>query len=189
MIRYEKLLQEISLRKPKTILEIGTHMGRSAVNMIEEAQKFNDNIVYYGFDLFELMTEDYKKYEFHGKSNCNIQEPSRRLDKTGCKYHLKVGNTRKTLLKFEPDQQIDFVFIDGGHSVDTIESDWNNIKKLMDQDTVVMFDDYYDNRDDVGCKKVVDSIIEASDYKVELLEPVDYVEKNDLYIRFVKVTK
>ena len=44
MIRYEKLLQEISLRKPKTILEIGTHMGRSAVNMIEEAQKFIKNI-------------------------------------------------------------------------------------------------------------------------------------------------
>ena len=27
------------------------------------------------------------------------------------------------------------------------------------------------------------------DYNVTLLDPVDYIEKNDLYIRFVKVTK
>jgi len=185
--RYNKLLEEVAKRQPKTIVEVGTHMGMSAVRMIEEAQKFNDDVFYYGFDLFEYMTEEYKKYEFHGKSNCNFAEPTKKLKKTGCEYKLKGGNTRKTLKKFDPDRQIDFVFIDGGHSVETIQSDWDNIKRLMDDETVVIFDDYYENRDDVGCKKVIEEMSE--DYNVTLLDPVDYIEKNDLYIRFVKVTK
>ena len=36
-------------------------------------------------------------------------------------------------------------------------------------------------------KKVIEEMSE--DYNVTLLDPVDYIEKNDLYIRFVKVTK
>ena len=37
----------------------------------------------------------------------------------------------KTLKKFKPDRPIDFIFIDGGHSIDTIQSDWDNIKKFI----------------------------------------------------------
>ena len=109
------------------------------------------------------------------------------LKKTGCKYKLKAGNTRKTLKKFSPDRQIDFIYIDGGHSIDTIQSDWDNIKRFMDDKTVVIFDDYYENREDVGCKKIINGI--GPEYKVTLMEPVDYIEKNDLYIRYAKVTK
>ncbi len=187
MGRYDKLIEEIAARKPKTILEVGTHMGNSAVRMVAKAQEFNDQIFYYGFDLFEFMTDDYKEYEFHGKSHCDFSTPSRRLKKTGCKYKLKAGNTRKTLKKFSPDRQIDFIYIDGGHSIDTIQSDWDNVKRFMDEKTVVIFDDYYENREDVGCKKIINGI--GPEYKVTLMEPVDYIEKNDLYIRYAKVTK
>ena len=98
-------------------------MGNSAVRMVAKAQEFNDEIFYYGFDLFEFMTDDYKEHEFHGKSHCDFSTPSRRLKKTGCKYKLKAGNTRKTLKKFSPDRQIDFIYIDGAHDYQSVLQD------------------------------------------------------------------
>ena len=51
--RYAFLLQSIYKKKPKSIIEIGVYNGKRAIEMIETAKIFNDEIVYYGFDLFE----------------------------------------------------------------------------------------------------------------------------------------
>ena len=51
--RYKNLVIEIRKAKPKTILEIGTWNGGNALKMIREAQKWNREITYYGFDIFE----------------------------------------------------------------------------------------------------------------------------------------
>ena len=185
--RYENLYSEIDKAKPKTILEIGTHVGKTAVKMIKKAREHREDVFYYGFDLFEYMTDEYKKYEFHGKSECSYEQAAKRLGDIKCPHKLKMGNTVKTLPKFEPDRPIDFIFIDGGHSIGTIQSDWDSIKKFMHHKTVVIFDDYYENRKDVGCKDIIDNM--SDEYKVEKLDPIDFVEGSKLYIRLVKVTK
>ena len=187
--RYENLYSEIDKAKPKTILEIGTHVGKTAVKMIKKAREHREGVFYYGFDLFEYMTDEYKKYEFHGKSACSYSQAMKRLNEIECPCKLKMGNTVKTLPKFKPDRPIDFIFIDGGHSIGTIQSDWDNIKRFIHDKTVVIFDDYYENRDDVGCKKIIENI---EDFMVELLDPLDVLEVNgsdfkDLHIRLAKV--
>jgi len=47
------LLILIIFYKPKTILEIGVYNGLRAKQMIEAAKIYNNQIIYYGFDLFE----------------------------------------------------------------------------------------------------------------------------------------
>ena len=54
--RYLNLLVLILIYRPKKILEIGVYNGRRSLQMIEAAKIFNKDIYYYGFDLFEDLT-------------------------------------------------------------------------------------------------------------------------------------
>ena len=163
--RYNYITEEIHKCKPSTILEIGTHVGLTARIMIEAAMVHKDDVFYYGFDMFDFMTEEMAVEEHHGKKLPTLNDAAKRL--SPFPHKLKMGNTQKTLPKFKPDRPIDFVFIDGGHSVETIQSDWENVERLMHDNTVVIFDDYYDDTEKVGCKPVVDSL--GDEYVVEKL--------------------
>ena len=55
--RYSNLLINILIERPKSILEVGVYNGNRALEMIQAARVFYDEINYYGFDLFE----DFKK--------------------------------------------------------------------------------------------------------------------------------
>ena len=187
--RYETLITEVAKRQPKTILEVGTHMGNSAIAMVNKAREYNDDVFYYGFDIFDWANKDFMKQEFNGKVPPTLSRVRKRLKKENITHKLTIGNTTNTLPKFSPDRYIDFVFIDGGHSLETIESDWNNIKYFMDDETVVIFDDYYENRTDVGCKNLIDKLEQEDDYKVKRLDPLEIVEKNNIHLRLAKVTR
>lgn len=54
---------------------------------------------------------------------------------------LVKGNTRETLATF--NEPVDFVWLDGGHSVETVRSDWENVKRCLMPEAVVLLDDYY----------------------------------------------
>jgi len=86
---------------------------------------------------------------------------------------------------------MDFIFIDGGHSTETIQSDWENLQKVISKDTVILFDDYYEKIDtkNIGCNTVIKKIQDSSKYSIELLDPVDHLRENNLFIRIVKVNK
>ena len=187
--RYITLMSEVAKRKPETILEVGTHCGNSAIHMVDEARKYNDDVFYYGFDIFDWGGKDFMEAEFNGKRSAKLGRTKLRLDKAEINNKLIVGNTKNTLKKFSPERYIDFVFIDGGHSVETIASDWGHIKHLMDRETVVIFDDYYENRNDFGCKDLIDSLEKDKGYNIEKLDPIEIVEKNNIHLRLAKVTR
>lgn len=181
--RYKSIPWEIAEHRPQTILEVGVWRGIRAKEMIMVAQQVSPLICYYGFDLFENMTADVKEKELHAKANAKKAEAESNIKSCDCEYELIIGNTRDTLPKFKPQRAIDFVFIDGGHSIGTIQSDWDCISKLMHARTLVIFDDYYENRDDVGCRTLIDNLPDK--YQVTKMDPIDSV--NGLKIRLVKV--
>lgn len=185
--RYLHLYEEINSCKPKVILEVGTWMGVQALCMLSEARKYNPDIKYIGFDLFaENMTPDVKEKEVHAKKD--VPRRVALMNLLEFEHNLIVGNTNETLPVFvkENEEKIDFVFIDGGHSLETIQSDWDNISQLMHSDTVVVFDDYYEGDDTKGCKAIVENVC-SDTYNVEVLENVNR-HPGGLAIRLVKVT-
>ena len=147
------------------------------------------NCHYYGFDLFEDLDEDTYKREISKRplSNNDIKI---KLADLGAQVHLFPGNTLDTL----PEEvnnlpKMDFIFIDGGHNIDTIRNDWFYCSELMHQHTIVIFDDYWHNRTDHGAKLSVDDI-DRSRYDVEVLPEIDSFENKDfgrLDISFAKV--
>jgi Methyltransferase domain len=114
------------------------------------------------------------------------------LHSTKAQIKLFRGNTLESLPRSVPSLPLmDFIFIDGGHSVETIQSDWNEIQKLIGEKTVVIFDDYWRNRIDAGCKSIVDSI-DKSMYEVTILPEVDIFDNKDfgrLEISFARIVK
>jgi predicted O-methyltransferase YrrM len=190
--RYQYLFETIDQKHCRRIMEIGTWNGQRALQMIERAKTFHpaDQIEYYGFDLFELMTKEVNKEELSKKPPPQ-DEVRKLLAATGARISLYQGFTTETLPQVVRQlPAMDLIFIDGGHSLETIANDWNYSLQLMDKNTVVIFDDYYYDRDDVGAKPIVEKI-DPNEYDVMVLPRRDRFFKTYgvLSINFVKVEK
>ena len=163
-MRYLQLIQAVRKKQPSSILEIGTWNGQRALEMLQEAPCAK----YYGFDLFENADATTDAEEFNVKRHHRLEEVTRLLK--GFDAQLWKGNTRQTLPLFE--EKVDFVWIDGGHSLETIRSDWENVKRVLEPDAWVFFDDYYTgpiDTDKMGCNKIVQ---ELSHMVLPMTDPV-----------------
>lgn len=188
--RYKQIFDEIDRVRPRNIMEVGTWNGSRAVEMIEEASRYQpiESIHYFGYDLFEDLTKELYQYEV-SKMPPTQKDVEQKLEKTGAQVSLYRGYTQETMKNTGSLPKMDFVFIDGGHAEDTVRSDWQAVEKTMDKSSVVIFDDYWHNRPD-GPKKVIDAIDRAK-YNVEILPETDVFFNKDfgrLAISLAKVT-
>ena len=141
--RYVNLLFQILKKRPKKILEIGVYNGRRAIQMIEAAKIFNKNIEYYGFDLFEGLTK--KIYNTEASKFPWTIDKIKELLNNRAKIFLYKGFTNETFKKFSlNDVKIDFIFIDGGHAIQTIENDYLYSLKIAEKNAYIIFDDFYE---------------------------------------------
>lgn len=143
--RYNLLKTLVAYHRPETILEFGVGGGGTADIMIREALKHRDEVYYIGYDLFEDATAEDDAREFNVKSHVSQEECARRLaeikeDRPGLNFQLKKGDTRDET----EGVTADFVFIDGGHSVETVANDY----ELARESKVVVFDDFYEADED-----------------------------------------
>jgi len=191
--RYAQLFPRVREAQAKRIMEVGTWRGDRAVQMIEVAKKMHpaNHVEYYGFDLFEVMSPDQYQREI-SKQPPSQEEVEQKLNATGAGIHLFKGNTLQTMPRVVPKLPImDFVFIDGGHSLETIANDWHYTEKLMGPHTIVIFDDYWPYRTDAGAKPIVDGI-DTHTFSVEILPVQDRFQNADfgeLVINLAKVTR
>lgn len=125
------------------ICEIGTHDAKSATQFIDVLLSFatrKQPLFYTGYDLFEDADKELTTYEHNGKGPGNYKLAVKRLDKRKKKYRklfdykLIRGNTLQTLT----ESAYDFVYIDGGHSYNTVKADYSKVKNSK----IIVFDDY-----------------------------------------------
>lgn len=148
MSRYEQLLIAIDLIKPQSIVEIGTWKGRSAVMMIKQAQKYRKNIEYIGYDLFEEANDHTDSEELNVKKHYTVEavEAHIRAECPDVRLNLIKGNTRKTLNNISAD----LCYLDGGHSLGTIEHDYS----MCRNSGVIILDDYYTLDEEGKCPDI-----------------------------------
>jgi predicted O-methyltransferase YrrM len=175
--RYSQLIPIIRAAKPKTIVEVGTWNGLRAIMMAQEALKHQKEVHYTGFDLFEDADEKTDARELNVKKHFTKADVTKALkqfqkDSPGFTFQLVKGDTRKTL---KPQHSVDLAFIDGGHSVETIASDYEALKNAK----VIVFDDWYEKDRDgkgpdtekYGCNKLLSTIPER-----QILSAIDPVK-------------
>jgi predicted O-methyltransferase YrrM len=194
--RYRNLFRAIQKTKPRTLVEVGTWNGVHARHMIETASIHVPvgDIRYLGFDLFEDLTDELFHKEL-SKRPPKMAEVQARLARTGARIQLFKGNTRDTLPQaIDQLRDADLFYVDGGHSIETIRSDWEAIERALKPGAVVIFDDYYVNDASevpgLGCQTIIDAL-DRSRYDVQLLDPVNEFPKEwgTLKIRFAQVRK
>ena len=172
MSRYNQLTAWCAKHKPTVIVEVGAHKGERAEAMIRAAKhKFGH---YLGFDLWEAGDAVTDATEYNGKGRSEKAETEKRLAKTNWSITLTQGNTRETLKNF--DAPYDVAFIDGGHSVETIESDWDNIHERMNWTGATFLDDFYNKSVDTsrfGCNRLVESLEKDPAFRVTKLPVID----------------
>lgn len=189
--RYENLFRAIEECGAVRILEIGVHRADRAVEMIEWASAmWGHRCVpeYFGFDLFLPPTEEQRRLETAKRQPpLSLEEAWAKLNATGAKIHLFPGNTRDTLPTHAARlPRMDFIFIDGGHSLETIANDWEHCRELMHGQTRVIFDDLYPGNHTLGCLAEVEKIQQDLAYRVKILDPEDVFD-NGLRIRMAQV--
>ena len=163
--RYAELYKLVDKYKPQTICEIGTWKGMRARKMLRHASYFHSNPHYIGYDLFDDATPELNEKEWNGKGNYTIKVVDDYInqyntnEKLNATWELHKGNTNEILV----ETNVDFAFIDGGHSVETIANDYAKLQNSK----VIVFDDYYmpgqENKVHVdtnlwGANKLVDTI-------------------------------
>jgi len=163
---FESLFAEV---KPTFIGELGTHNGESAVQFCKCAleQSKKEKIKYVGYDMFEDADLDptFARKERNAKGAGLYNTAKRKLDSIKnyhaprFSYKLHRGMTSATL----KNTKFDFVYIDAGHSYDSVVHDWNKVKESK----LIVFDD-------VKLKSVRQAIIDH----VEPSHTVEYIEKS-----------
>ena len=177
-MRYSQIIDVINEVKPKKILEVGTWNGVRAVEMCQAALVHSTNVSYLGFDLFEDATSETDAHELNVKPHAKKDDIKHNLtvQLPACTVSLVSGNTNITLQGFKGEY--DFAFIDGGHSLETVQNDGENTNHIP----VRLFDDYYspDNQGKLpditkfGCNHFIDSL-DKSQFEITILPKIDRI--------------
>ena len=203
--RYQLLLREVRRTRPCTrVVEVGTWNGARAEQLAMAALSSNAHVTYHGFDLFEMQTEEDFAEELSKRppSEATVRErlerfaamlaggPWRPWSRHGrgvrpwmprsFSYELHKGYTRDTMPAFadEHERSVDFVFIDGGHSIETIENDWTCAARLVRVGGTIVLDDHYQNdalTDRFGCNFLRERLRLDPAWDVDVLPVVDVV--------------
>ena len=159
----DNFLSLVEEYKPKNVLEIGVFCGVTSRNICELLKtNFGSDFRYYGLDLFGstktssvdeiepkfLENQKFSNplktiyYNFIKKENLNSKISVQNfLKKFSQNIELIEGDTRVTLEKV-PLSEIDFVFLDGGHSYDTVLSDLQKLYYNMKNNSKIVCDDF-----------------------------------------------
>ena len=159
----DNFLSLVEEYKPKNVLEIGVFCGVTSRNICELLKtNFGSDFRYYGLDLFGstktssvdeiepkfLENQKFSNplktiyYNFIKKENLNSKiSVENFLKKFSQNIELIEGDTRVTLEKV-PLSEIDFVFLDGGHSYDTVLSDLQKLYDNMKNNSKIVCDDF-----------------------------------------------
>lgn len=134
---FKRFLDEVEI---KTLCEIGTHKGNTAVQMILHLAPKGNNLSYIGYDVFDYARNNvaFNQKERNGKGGASKDFVIKRLTKlkesfSNFKYQLHEGLTKDTL----QENSFDFVYIDGGHSYETVKFDYSRVKNSK----LIVFDD------------------------------------------------
>jgi hypothetical protein len=200
-LRYQHLVQAVDVasgnskkHKPFRILEIGVFDAAHGRQMIERAARNGRIFVeYYGFDMFEQMTPEVNTAEIGKKTMAKSQDEVMKYLRAKTKARivkLFKGDSKKTLPAQVPSlPKMDIIFVDGGHSLGTIQSDFEHAFKLAHSKTIILLDDYYPGDFTKGCAFLVENDLKSrGNLKVEVLEPVDSYAESGLSVQFVKVS-
>ena len=185
-------LERLSKHNPKNVLEIGVFCGVTARNTCDLLNNTNGkNFSYIGIDLFGSDQKEQKDeieptflkdqkfsnplkniyYNYILKENLNsLASVEKLLKKYSQNIKLITGDTNEKLKEINL-KNIDFTFLDGGHSYQTVISDLSILyENMKGKNKVVLCDDYGEASFIHEVKNAIDDFSSRNNIKVKLIE-------------------
>ena len=185
-------LERLSNHNPKNVLEIGVFCGVTARNTCEFLNKINgNNFNYIGVDLFgggqsekkdeieptflidQKFSNPFKNiyYNYILKENLNsMKSVNKLLKKYRDNIKLIAGDTNIVLKELNL-QNIDFAFLDGGHSYQTVINDLTILYDSMKgKKKVILCDDYGKESYIPDVEKAINDFTKKNNLKLNLIE-------------------
>ena len=185
-------LERLSIHNPKNVLEIGVFCGVTARNTCDLLSKTNGkNFSYIGVDLFGSDQNEQKDeieptflkdqkfsnplkniyYNYILKENLNsIKSVNKLLDKYSDNIKLIAGDTNKVLKEIDLNN-IDFTFLDGGHSYQTVINDLTILYKSMKgKKKVILCDDYGKESYIPEVEKAINDFTKKNNLELNIIE-------------------
>lgn len=176
------LFEQIEKYKPKNLLEVGVFQGVTSRNICEKLNLIHQNqFNFFGIDIFEdsddllddkEMTSKHNKisnpmkhllYNIIFKKNLNSLKSVKKLLKKFSNNVILYKGLSDVMLPKINMSEIDFVFLDGGHSYKTVKNDLFLILKNIKKNKIIICDDY--DQKNYGVKKAVDELTNVTEVK------------------------
>ena len=188
------LLRHIEKIKPRNFLEVGVFHGVTSRNVCEILYSLHgNNFKFTGIDLFlndnEVLKDEYAPkttfsnplktiyYNFIIRLDpYNIKSVSKLLRKFEKNINIIKGNSKDVLKEINLDE-IDYVFLDGGHKYETVRNDLENLTQIVNNKGTILCDDYNLSYAP-GVKKAIDEYVIDKNYDLKI-----YIS------RFAEITK
>jgi len=178
-------LKHVKEKKPKTFLEIGVFHGVTSRNVCELLYYIHgDKFKYIGIDLF-LTDAKYSKDEYipefkfsnplksiYYKYIINLNPYSvasvkKLLKKFTKNINIIEGDSNIVLKDFNLDE-VDYVFLDGGHKYETVRKDLELLYKVVKNNGTILCDDYNLSYAP-GVKKAIDEFSLSKKLNIKIL--------------------
>ena len=185
-------LELIAKHNPKTFLEIGIFCGVTSINICNLLNYLNQGkFTYTGIDLFGgkkntendeiepkfLINQKFSNplkniyYNLILKEDLNsLESVSNFLKKYEKNINLIKGDTNEVLKKIDLSN-IDCVFIDGGHSYNTVKNDLNILyQNLKGKKKVLICDDYGDLSHIPEVREAIDDFVKSNNLELNVIK-------------------
>ncbi len=177
-------LEEVKNKRPKIFLEVGVFHGVTARNICELLYKIHkDDFKYIGLDLFEENEENKSEvipntnfsnplkniyFKYIKKQNPYTKEAVEDLlKKFKNNVNLIKGNSNLVLKKIDMSK-IDYVFLDGGHTYETVKNDLECCLEVIKSNGTILCDDYnFGHLPDV--KNAIDEFVKKNNLNCQIL--------------------
>ena len=177
-------VREIRKKKPKFFLEVGVFHGVTARNVCEILYEIHKNdFKYIGLDLFEESEENKSEvipntnfsnplkniyFRYIKKQNPYSKEAVEDLlKKFQNNVNLIKGNSNLVLKKIDMSK-VDYVFLDGGHSYETVKNDLECCLDVINSNGTILCDDYnFGHLPDV--KNAIDEFVKKNNLNCQIL--------------------
>ena len=187
-------LSQIFNKKPKHFLEIGVFHGVTSRNVCDLLSEIHgSDFTFTGIDLFTTNYEEIKDeiipqtkfsnplktiyYKYIIRQDPYSKESVEKLlSKYKNNINIIAGNSNKILKEISLDKY-DYVFLDGGHKYETVLFDLKILKRVVENNGVLLCDDY-DLTYAPGVKKAIDEYVMLNNYNLRILNS-----------RFAEITK
>ena len=187
-------LKHVKEKKPRNFLEVGVFHGVTSRNVCELLKKVHGkDFTFTGIDLFttddntvkdEIIPQTkfsnplktiYYKYIIR-QDPYSKESVEKLLSKYKNNINIIAGNSNKILKEISLDKY-DYVFLDGGHKYETVLFDLKILKRVVENNGVLLCDDY-DLTYAPGVKKAIDEYVMLNNYNLRILNS-----------RFAEITK